>query len=131
MQTHHLGDSGDHSTENLAAMCVACHAVMHVGLSLMNGVVEVWECEMSQVEIVRITREGIKQGRSLAEIKASLPLSRGPLDPSDTEYANNLIREMGSAQRAYLDPPLCAVFVNLQRWQLEEAEPGAAPDPAT
>lgn len=126
MQTHHLGDSADHSPDNLAALCVACHAVMHVGLSLMQQVVEVWECGVPQIEVVRISREGVRQGRSLAEVKASLPLSRGPLDPTDVAYANNLLREMGTAQRAYLDPPLCAVFVSLQRWQLEDAEPGAA-----
>lgn len=121
MHTHHLSDSGDHSVDNLVALCVACHAVMHVGLSLMHGAVEVWECSLAQVEIVRMTRAAIKEGRSLAGVKELLPLSRGPLDPTDVSYANNLVKEMGTARRAYLDVPLCAVFVNLKQWQIDDA----------
>ncbi|MBA3532048.1 MAG: HNH endonuclease [Ardenticatenales bacterium] len=120
MNTHHLEDSGDHRLENLVPLCVACHTVMHVGRSLMEKIVEVWQSEMSQVDIVRRTREGIKQGLSLAQIKKTLPLSPGPYPPESLQYANDLIRKIGTSPRAYLEEPLCAIFVNLTRWQLEE-----------
>lgn len=120
MHAHHLGDSGDNSPENLVPLCVACHTVYHVGRSLMHGVVEIWESGISQVEIVRRTREGIRQGLSLAAIKDHLPLGHGPHPPNSVEYANDLIDRMGKASRAYLDEPLCAVFVNLDRWQIED-----------
>jgi hypothetical protein len=120
MNAHHLEDSGDHSPDNLVPLCVACHAVMHLGRSLNEKVIEVWKSEISQVEIVRQTREGVKNGLSLAQINAKLPLSRGPHPPQSTQYANDLVEEMGAAPRAYLEDPLCAVFVNLTRWQIND-----------
>jgi hypothetical protein len=120
MNAHHLEDSGDHSPENFVPLCVACHAVMYVGRSLIEKIVEVWKSEISQVEVVRRTKEGVKAGLSLAEIKASLPLSLGPYPPESVEYANALIRGMGAAPRAYLEEPLCAVFVKLTQWQIED-----------
>jgi hypothetical protein len=69
MNVHHLEDSATCNPENLVPVCVACHAVLHVGLSLQKGIVDIWECDMSQVEIVQHTREGIGHGLSLAEIK--------------------------------------------------------------
>jgi hypothetical protein len=120
MNVHHLEDSGDNSPENLAPLCVACHAVLHVGFSLMHGSIEVWESEISQVEIVQRTREGVKQGLKLAQIKAQLPLKPGKYPANSTQYANDLIEKIGSKPRAYLDEPLCALFVNLERWQIGE-----------
>ena len=119
MNTHHVADSGDHTPDNLAPVCVACHAVLHLGRSLSLGTIEVWKCELSQVEIVRRTREGVRQGLSLTDIKGQLPLSPGLYKPTSVQYANDLIRTMGDAPRAYLDEPLCAVFTDLNRWQIE------------
>ena len=119
MHTHHLEDSGNHRPENLAPLCVACHAVFHVGRSLMEGIVEVWESDISQVEIVQRTREGVRQGVPLTKIKEQLALRHGPYPANSVKYANDLIAKMGKAPRAYLDEPLCAVFVNLDRWQIE------------
>ena len=118
MNLHHLSDSAYNTLDNLVPVCPACHAVLHVGRSLMYEVVEVWKSRMSQAEIVRTTRAGIAKGRSLAQIKKALPLVRGPLPPDSEDYANNLIRKMGSKPRAYLDEPLCAVFVDFTKWQL-------------
>jgi hypothetical protein len=39
--------------------------------------VEVWRSEISQVEIVQRTREGIRQGLPLNVIKAQFPLTPG------------------------------------------------------
>ena len=126
MNVHHLSDSGDHSPENLVPVCVACHAVLHVGLSLMNKVVEVWRCDISQVEVVQRTRDGVRQGLSLAEIKKRLPLSPGPYPANSVRYANDLVKKMGTKPRDYLDEPLCAMFVKLNRWQIEDQEPQPA-----
>lgn len=120
MNAHHITDSGDHTPENLAPVCVACHAVLHIGLNLMKKVIEIWNCDLGQVEIVRQTRAGIRQGRTLREIKGSLPLTRGKYPPDSVNYANDLIRTMGNAPRASLDEPLCAVFVERIYWQLED-----------
>src|SRR5229473_1817237 len=52
MNVHHLEDSGNNDPANLVPLCVACHAVLHVGLNLMHGSIEIWESGISQVEIV-------------------------------------------------------------------------------
>lgn len=119
MNTHHVKDSADHDPKNLVPVCVACHAVLHVGNSLRHGSVEIWKCDMAQIEVVRYTRLRVRQGISLSEIKKQLSISPGPYAPDDVEYANDLIRNMGDAPRAYLDEPLCAIFTNLKRWQIE------------
>src|SRR5438876_2146581 len=94
MNIHHLEDSGDNSPENLVPLCVACHAVLHVGRSLTFGIVEVWESEISQLEIVQRTREGIKQGLSHEAIKSQLPLTPGKYPVHSTQYANDLINKI-------------------------------------
>jgi Ethanolamine utilization protein EutJ (predicted chaperonin) len=118
MNVHHLKDSGDNNPANLVLLCVACHTVLHVGRSLMHGIVEVWESEVSQVEIVRRTRESIRQGLTLDIVKSQLPLKPGQYPSSSTKYANDLIKRMGKEARAYLDEPLCVVFVKFDQWQI-------------
>ena len=120
MNVHHLQDSGDNHPANLVLLCVACHTVLHVGRSLMHGIVEVWESDISQVEIVRRTREGVRQGLTLDVIKSQLPLKPGKYPANSTKYANDLIEKMGREPRAYLDEPLCAVFVKFDQWQIGE-----------
>jgi hypothetical protein len=87
----------------------------------MHGIVEVWESEISQVEIVRRTREGARQGLPLDMIKSQFPLKAGKYPAGSTKYANDLIKRMGTAPRAYLDDPLCAVFVTFDQWQIGES----------
>ena len=120
MNVHHLDESSDNSPKNLVPLCVACHAVLHIGFNLMQGAIEILESEIPQVQIVQCTREGVKQGRSLGQIKKTLPLKRGPHPVNSTQYASGLIARIGDASRAYLDEPLCVVFVNLTRWQIEK-----------
>ena len=119
MNVHHLEESGENKPENLSTMCVGCHAVLHIGMNLGLGIIEIWKSELSQVEIVQESRAGVKNGLSLTQIAKTLNLKRGPHAPVSILYANELIRNMGSAVRAYLPKPLCAVFVKLSRWQLE------------
>jgi hypothetical protein len=119
MNVHHLEESGENKPENLGTMCVACHAVLHIGMNLGLGVIEIWKSELSQVEIVQKSRAGVKNGLPLAQIAKTLKLKRGPHAPDSILYANELIRDMGSSPRGYLPKPLCAVFVKLSRWQLE------------
>lgn len=119
MNVHHIEDSGDNAPENLVTMCVACHAVMHIGRNLDLKAIEIWESPFAQFEIVQMTRAGVKQGHTLADINKQLKLKEGPYPPGSLLYANDLVHEMGEKPRAYLSEPLCAVFVNLNRWQIE------------
>lgn len=119
MMIHHIKPGSDDGIRNLVTLCVACHAVLHVGMSLQYRAVEIWESAIDQVAIIRATREGVRRGKSLADVKASLALRRGPLPPSSVEYANQLLRDMGDAPWSALPEPLCAVFVKFKTWQLQ------------
>lgn len=122
MHIHHLGDSSDNSLANLATICVACHAVLHAGRNMVLGTIEIWASDVSQVEIVRRTRAGVRLGRSLDEIKRESPLRRGPLSPRSIEYANAIVQSMGDAPHASLPEPLSVVFVQFKRWQIGDEE---------
>jgi hypothetical protein len=92
---------------------------LHFGRSLQVGAVEIWKCSIPQVEIVRRTREGVRQGLELAEINSTFGLVRGRFAPDSMRWPNDLLVDMGVHPRATLPEPLCAVFVNFRQWQLE------------
>jgi hypothetical protein len=56
---------------------------------------------------------------TLEQVKKKFKLKRGPYSPDSVDYANRLIAQMGKLPRASLEEPLCAVFVNFNRWQIE------------
>lgn len=105
MNIHHLKSGSDNRPQNLQTVCVACHAVLHIGHSLGFGVIEIWESRISQVEIVRRTRKGIEGGKSLARIKKSLLLRRGPYPPRSLKYADELVNKWGvRPERGLISP---------------------------
>jgi hypothetical protein len=119
MNVHHLGESGDNRPENLTTICVACHAILHMGRNLDLKIIEIWESPFSQVEIVQRSREGIRAGLSLEKINKGFKLKPGPYPSTSIQYAEDLLQKIKRAPRAYLPEPLSAVFVALKRWQLE------------
>ena len=121
MNVHHVDETGENEPENLITCCVACHAVLHIGRNMDLGIIQIWESEISQVEIVRRTRAGIANGRSLDEINSDFPLTEGDYPPDNPLYAADLAGSMEDEARAELPEPLCAVFVKLKRWQIESA----------
>ena len=135
MHVHHRYGGFDHSPEKLATCCVACHAVMHIGRSLLYGTVEIWLCSLNQVEIVIRTRSLVQQGWTLAEINSSLKLKAGPLPANAIQYADRLV-DIAKRNPAYfttynlaLPKPLCAVFIDLKKWQIEAHESCDAVEP--
>lgn len=118
MHLHHLNETGSNEPDNLITLCVACHAVLHMGRNLDMRTIEIWRSPVSQVEIVQRTRRSIGEGKELDEINASLGLLEGSHPPDSIEYANELVRGMGDAARASLPEPLCAVFVAFKQWQI-------------
>jgi len=118
MHVHHLADSENNDPKNFSSLCVACHAILHMGRNLALGVIEIWKSSLDQVEIVRATREGIRAGKTLGEIKASFNLKKGRYAPGSLLWANSLLDSMGSEPRASLKIPLSAVFIEFKPWQL-------------
>ena len=119
MNVHHVDETGENKPDNLITCCVACHAVLHMGRNLSLGTIEIWSSEITQTEIVQVTRQGIKNDNSLASINKGLPLTKGPYKSDSIDYANSLVSVIGENARVSLEKPLCAVFVNLKRWQIE------------
>ena len=119
MNVHHLGSGSNNDPANLVTACVACHAVLHTGRSLALGVIEIWKSEWTQIQIVQYTRDEIRKGRTLSQIKADLPLKPTALPPSSEDHANRVLRTIANRQAASLPKPLCAVFIELKRWQIE------------
>lgn len=119
MNVHHIKESEDNNPKNLITSCVACHAVLHLGNNMRLGILEVYKSEISQNEIVQLTREGIKRGESLETINKNLPINVGKYSPDSIEYVLSLLSKINNKERQNLRKPLCAVFVNLKRWQIE------------
>lgn len=119
MHIHHREEATNHDLDSLCTVCAACHAVLHMGRSLNYGIITIWKASVSQVEIVRATREGIRSGCTVVDINGSFDLKKGRRHPQSVEWANDLLRTMGKEPRAELPEPLCAVFVDFNRWQIE------------
>ena len=119
MHIHHIAEEDNDALENLATLCPACHAIMHFGRSMQWGTLEIWKADLPQVEIVRATREGIRRGLSLQEVKSTFKLEHGRLPPDSMDWPNELLNSMAAEPRAELPEPLCAVFIEFSRWQLD------------
>ena len=89
-----------------------------MGMSLQFESIEIWKAPLSQVDVVRATREGFRNGKSLSEINATFGLKKGRRAPSSIAWATSLLKEMGPEPRAELPKPLCAVFVSFKQWQV-------------
>lgn len=118
MNIHHIKGADDNSIENLFTCCVACHAVLHFGRHLALGLVEIWKCPLPQVEIVRQTRKGIREEKTLAKIKKSFDLTPGDYEPGSERYANNIIDRNSKLDEFILDEPFSVIFTSIKRWQV-------------
>ncbi len=120
MNVHHINHGDDNDIDNLITLCVACHAVLHIGRNAQLGIIQIWKCDIPQVEIVKQTRKAVRSGNSLSKFNRTLPIREGKYPPEmSVMYANNLIDPMDNSPNPCLPLPLCVIFVNLQRWQLE------------
>ena len=119
MNVHHINETDANNIENLITCCVACHAVLHIGRNLSLGTIEIWESDISQIEIIKKTRDGIKNGISLLGINKRFSLRKGKYEPKSVQWANSLLKNIKNESRASLPEPLCVIFTNLNRWQIE------------
>lgn len=127
MHVHHLGDEADSSKRNLATTCVACHAVHHLGRNLGLGCIEIWKSQVKQVEIVRLTRSGIEEGKTLLQINKTFSLVAGPHPPAAMENLKMLIDHADDKFNRYLPTGFIAVFVKFKLWQLTNPKDVSTP----
>jgi len=119
MNAHHIGDVRDDSLANLITCCVACHAVFHAGFNcVVHNVAALTVSSISQIEIIRQTRQGVKEGRALADINKNLGLL-------DMTVVINQTRSVDSSNCLayvwYYPLEVRMMYISLKRWQLPEA----------
>jgi hypothetical protein len=119
MQMRHLNKGDDDRINNLVTCCVACHAVQHFGRNLQLHIIEIWKSPFSQLQIVQMSREAIRAGKTLKSIKKSLKLTKGPYVPTSFNYANKIIKIDSMSPTFYLHDSLRVVFVALKRWRID------------
>ena len=93
--------------------------MLHIGRNLSLNVIEIWESTLSQEEIIRLTRGGIKNGKSLNEINKNMNRDHGKYPPNSIDWANSLLETIGDNNTNSLPLPYSVFFKNLNRWQIE------------
>lgn len=53
-QVNHIGAEDNHSFDNLETVCAACHAVLHLGIKSMEGVLSAFDCKPEMTNMARI-----------------------------------------------------------------------------
>lgn len=121
MNLHHVNSTVTNTADNLITCCVACHAIFHIGRNMIiHPTLTIWECELSQIEIIQRTREGLRKGKTLNQILSELPIKEGEYEPDSRMWVDELTSIKTNDPIIYLDNKYKAVFTNLKRWQLEE-----------
>lgn len=127
MQVNHIGAEDDHRAENLETVCPACHSVMHLGINVLQGIMTLFECKKSLVDmapIVHQTRKLVKEGWPLEDIEVSIigtfRRSGGSIYNQERSLAvaNTLVSSIQPPNfRAYLPEGLAIVFHEEGPWK--------------
>lgn len=121
MNLHHIDSTETNTADNLITCCVACHAIFHIGRNMIiHPTLTIWECDLSQIEIIQRTREGLRIGKTLDQILSELPIKEGKYEPDSRMWVDELTRIKTDAPIIYLDNKYKSVFTKLKRWQLED-----------
>lgn len=89
---HVDGDPSNNSSENLETVCSLCNYVLHVGLgAAVHGVIQLYgHSNVSQNEIIHLTRQWRENGLSDKEIIKKLGLSEPMPFRMDRDYLKGL-----------------------------------------
>ena len=121
MNLHHIDSTESNESENLITCCVACHAIFHIGRNMIiHPTLTIWECNLSQVEIIQQTRRGLREGKSLNQILLEFSLKQGKYQPNSRKWVDELTSIKTDDPIIYLEDKYKAIFTNLNRWQLED-----------
>lgn len=126
MQVNHIRAEDNHELENLETVCAACHSVLHLGKSAMEGLVTFFDCRpevTNMAVIVRATRAMVMRNIPWPEIEQRI-LERLAL-PGGCVYgegeviaiANEMLATiLPSEYRSYLPPGKAVLFREGPEW---------------
>lgn len=109
MQVNHIdGNPKNHSDSNLEVVCPSCHMIMHSGLwaGVRRVILLFMKSKYSQNEIIRITREMRRQGKSDSEIIQYLGLEEQVPWYQDLKYLSVLYGFISARQFESTKKPL-------------------------
>ncbi|HEX4206416.1 MAG TPA: HNH endonuclease signature motif containing protein, partial [Ktedonobacteraceae bacterium] len=127
MQVNHIGAEDDHHPENLETVCPACHSVLHLGASALEGSLTVFECKpelTNLAEIVMATRKLLIANVPWADIQQRVLKRYARPDgeqfgrEESIMWANKLLASIvPPAFRAYLPEGYAVLFHEVGAWQ--------------
>ena len=126
MQVNHIGAEDDHRLENLETVCAACHRVLHLGASALDGILTVFECQPDLVDmavIVRATRALVSRNVPWPQIEQQIlarfarPGGTCFTQQESVAWANRLLHMIQPpAFRAYLPAGYAVLFHEAGLW---------------
>lgn len=126
MQVNHIGAEDNHGLDNLETVCAACHSVLHLGISAMEGLVSLFDCSPTVTDmavIVRATRAMVMRNMSWLEIERrilerfALPEGRFYTKEETIQIANEMLSSIPPGEyRGYLPPGRAVLFHEGPEW---------------
>jgi hypothetical protein len=126
MQVNHIGAEDTHDLENLETVCAACHRVLHLGASAVDGLLTVFECKPDLVDmavVVRKTRALVSRQMPWEQIEDSildhfaLPGGYQATTAESVAWANRLLGSIeATAFRTELPAGYAVLFHEAAPW---------------
>lgn len=126
MQVNHIGAEDNDDLENLETVCAACHSVLHLGISAMEGMLTVFECKpevKNMAAVVCVTRALVAREVPWDEIEKHVfqrfarSGGRHYDERGSVGFANRMLSSIPRGKfRGYLPQGLAVMFHEAGQW---------------